>query len=112
MHVKVLESDIYKPAYGYKKQAFKDNKKSQVHSKHVLTCFSLLGLDLWLDVDQQGVQREAVRQDKIADVVATDTQRLQLSGFPVFQGHFHRLQVGVHAHVDTYGKERKEKSEN
>lgn len=64
-------------------------------------CFSLLGLDLWLDVDQQGVQREAVRQDKIADVVATDTQWLQLSGFPVFQGHFHRLQVGVHAHINT-----------
>lgn len=70
-------------------------------SSTTLTCFPLLGLDLWLDVNQQCVQRQAVRQDEVADVVAADTQRLQLSGLPVFQGHFHCLQVGVHAHIDA-----------
>lgn len=39
-----------------------------------LTCFPLLGLDLWLNVDQQGVQWEAVGEDKVANIVATDTQ--------------------------------------
>lgn len=40
----------------------------------LLTCFSLLGLDLRFDVNQQRVQRQAVGQDKVADIVATDTQ--------------------------------------
>lgn len=67
----------------------------------LLTCFPLLGLDFWLDVNQQGVQWEAVGQNEVANIVATNTQGFQLSGLPVFQSHFHRLQVGVHAHINT-----------
>lgn len=82
-------------------------RQQGAHSSTFLTCFSLLGLDLWLDINQQRVQREAVRQDEIANVVATDAQRLQLSGLPVLQGHFHRLQVGVHAHIHTCKTKRR-----
>lgn len=48
--------------------------KSLCNVLRYLTCFPLLGLYLGLNVDQQGVQREAVRENKVANIVATDTQ--------------------------------------
>ncbi len=67
-----------------------------------LTSLSLLWLDFGLDVDQQRVQRKTVRQDEVADVVATDTERLQLSGLSVFEGHLHSFEVSVHADIHTW----------
>lgn len=68
----------------------------------ILTRFPLFGLDLWLDVHEQCVQRQAVGQDEIANVVAPDAQGFQLCRLPVFRGHFHSLEVGVHAHIHPY----------
>ena len=52
-------------------------------------------------VDQEGVKRQTVWQDEVADVVAADAQSIQLHGVTVFQGHLHRLQMRVHAHIHT-----------
>lgn len=68
----------------------------------ILTCFPLFGLDLWLYVNEQCVQGQAVREDKVANIVAPDTQGFQLCGLPVFRGHLHSLEVGIHAHINTY----------
>lgn len=75
----------------------------------LLTSFSFLGFDFRLYVHQQSVQRQAVRQDEVADVVATDTERLQRHGLSIFQRHFHSFQVCIHRHVNTCGRKRKQK---
>lgn len=64
-------------------------------------CFSLLRLDLGLNVHQQGIKWEAVWKDKVANVVATNTEGLQLGGLSVLKGHLHCLQVSVHANIHT-----------
>ena len=53
-------------------------------------------------VYEKCVEGQTVRQDVVADVVAPDTQRVQLHGVFVLHGHLDSLQVGVHAHVNTY----------
>lgn len=74
-----------------------------------LTSLSLLWLDFGLDVDQQRVQRKTVGQDEVADVVATDTERLQLSGLSVFEGHLHSFEVSVHTDIHTCVQDSKRK---
>lgn len=74
---------------------------SFLNAKRILTRFPLFGLDLWLDVHEQCVQRQTVREDKVANIVAPDAQGFQLCWLPVFRGHLHSLQVGIHAYIDT-----------
>ena len=66
-----------------------------------LTGVAFLGLRSRRVVYKECVQRQAVRQDVVPDVVATDTQRIHLNRVLVLDRHLHRLQVRVHADVDT-----------
>ena len=52
-------------------------------------------------VDEEGVEGQGVGQDEVAQVVATDAQRVQLHRVLVLQRHLHRLEVCVHAHINT-----------
>ena len=52
-------------------------------------------------VYEECVEGQTVGQDVVADVVATDTQGVKLLGVLVLHGHLDRLQVRVHAHVNT-----------
>lgn len=58
----------------------------------------LLGL---VDVDQQRVQVQAVRQDVIPDIVATNAQMVHAHGVLSTRRELHRFQVRVHRDVDA-----------
>ena len=66
-----------------------------------LTRLLLLGLGLRCVVDQQGVQRQAVRKDEVPDVVAADAQRVHRNRLLVLQRHLDRLEVRVHGDINA-----------
>ena len=66
--------------------------------------FPLLRARLRRIVDEQRLQRQAVRQDVVANVVAADAERVQCDRIPVLYRHFDRLQVCVHC--DIHARDR------
>ena len=44
-------------------------------------------------------QWEGLREDVVADVVASDGERIQLDWVAVLQSHLDRLEVSVHGHI-------------
>lgn len=63
--------------------------------------FLLLGLGFRRVVDEQGFQGQAVRQEVVPDVVASDAQAVKLHGLTVLHRHLDGFQVGVHGNVDA-----------
>ncbi len=47
-------------------------------------------------IDKESVEWECVRQDKVADIIAADSQGVHVNRLFVFHGELNRSQVGIH----------------
>merc|ERR1719300_1154377 len=52
-------------------------------------------------IDEQRVEGQRVWEDEVPDVVAADTQGVQLLGVAVLHRHLYRLQMSVHTDINT-----------
>lgn len=55
-------------------------------------------------IDEEGIERQRVWEDKVADVVAANGKRVEGGGLAVARGHLYGFQMGVHLHVDAWKK--------
>lgn len=60
------------------------------------------GLGFWSIVDQQGIQRQRIRQDEVADIVSPNGKCVQGLWFTVPSCELYGLEMRVHLHIDTF----------
>lgn len=64
--------------------------------------FLLLGSGLWRIVHQESVERHVFWKQEVPDVVSPKAKRVHGDGVAILHRHLDRLEVRVHAHVDSW----------